>query len=343
MKKDLLIIIGIACTVLSLASFASASCPPGGCGSGVDYWESSAQAFINSDAPIVGATGEQAVHTGSFIAGRPSGLAANAADNQTVFNENNPAQPNSRNGLFLRGESLEPLASVSGSVVLLDVSDERPEGATHIKGAIQVPAKSFIHENGSLRQVPEIQDILGQAGISRDDPVVVYGSSFGSGEAAFAVWLLRYLGHEDVSALDGGLDSWTRASLPLETKGILRAPANYTPSLRPELLADYDYAKSGAAQVVDARSFLLFGQGQIKNAFSISSDQVLQDGRIRPGDDLNHTFAMLDRRRPVVVYSDEIYKASLVWYALLLMGYDSRIYTWQDWQAHEQSRTYMIK
>lgn len=343
MKTDLLVILGIACAVLSLVSFASTSCPPGGCGSGVDYWENSAQDFINSDAPIVGTTENQAVHTGSFIAGKPSDLAADAADNHTAFNENNPVQPDSRTSLFLRGELLEPLASVSGSAVLVDVSDERPGGSAHIRGAIQLPAKSLLYENGSLRQVSEIRDILGRAGISRDDSVVVYGSTFGSGEAAFMVWLLCYLGQEDVSALDGGLDSWTRASLPLETKENLRAPANYTPRLRPELMADYDYVHSGTPQVVDARSFLLFGQGRIKKAFSISSNQVLQDGRIRPGDDLNHTFAVLDRKRPVVVYSDEIYKASLVWYALLLMGYDSRIYTWQDWKAHEQSRIYTIK
>lgn len=343
MKNDLLMILWIAYAGLLLVPFASASCPPGGCGSGEDYWERSAQAFINSDAPIVGTTEDQAVHTGSFVAGMPSSLAANAADNRTVFIENGPVQPDSRTGLFLRGEFLEPLASVSGSAVLLDVSDERSEGSAHIRGAIQLPAKGFLYENGSLKRVSEIRDILRRAGISREDPIVVYGSSFGSGEAAFAAWLLRYLGQEDVSALDGGLDSWTRASLPLETKENLRAPANYTPEVRFELLADYDYVRSGTPQVVDARSFLLFGQGRIKNAFSISSDQVLQDGRIRPGDDLNRTFAALDRKRTIVVYSDEIYKASLVWYALLLMGFDSRIYTWQDWQAHEQSRTYTIK
>jgi thiosulfate/3-mercaptopyruvate sulfurtransferase len=100
---------------------------------------------------------------------------------------------------------------------------------------------------------------------------------------------------------------------------------------------------SGAAQLVDARSFIEYGQGRIKNALLISSDQMLEGGRIRPGDDLNQTFATLDRKLPVVVYSDDPYKTSLVWYALLLMGYDSRIYTWQDWQAHVMSRTYTIK
>lgn len=340
MNKNLLIILWIAYAALLLPQFAHASCPPGGCGSGVDYWMNSAQDFINTDAPIVGVRQESDVQTGSFVAGKPANWGLNATDSQAALKE---VQPGSRNSLFLRGEFLEPLASISGTAVLVDVSDVRPQGSAHIKGAIEVPAKSFLYENHSIRPVSEVQDILGRAGILRDDRVVVYGSSFGSGEATFALWLLRYLGQKDVLALDGGLDDWTRASLPLETGMNLRAPINYTPSMRPELLADYDYVLSGTPQLVDARSFLDYGQGRIKNALSISSDQVMEGARIKPGDDLNQTFATLDQKRPVVVYSDDLYKASLVWYALLLMGYDSRIYTWQDWQAHVKPRTYTIK
>lgn len=343
MNKDLLVIVWIACAALLWLPIAHASCPPGGCGRGVDYWMNSAQDFINADAPIVGVAQDLEAQTGSFVAGKAANSGSNATDSPASFKDSDHVQPDSRSGLFLRGEFLEPLASISGSALLMDVSDVHPQGSAHIKGAIEVPAKSFLYDNHSLRPVSEIRDILGRAGIYSDDRVVVYGSSFGSGEAAFALWLLRYLGQKDVLALDGGLDDWTRASLPLETKMNLRATTNYTPCLRTELLADYDYVNSGAAQLVDARSFLDFGQGRIKNALLISSDRVLEGGRIKPGDDLNQTFATLDQKRPVVVYSDDLYKTSLVWYALLLMGFDSRIYTWQDWKAHLKPRTYTIK
>jgi thiosulfate/3-mercaptopyruvate sulfurtransferase len=36
-----------------------------------------------------------------------------------------------------------------------------------------------------------------------------------------------------------------------------------------------------------------------------------------------------------VVYSDDIFGASIVWFALELMGYDARVYRWQDWQENE--------
>ena len=61
---------------------------------------------------------------------------------------------------------------------------------------------------------------------------------------------------------------------------------------------------------------------------------VLEEGRLKAGTDLKDAFARLNASRKVVVYSDDIYEASVVWFALQLMGFDVRIYTWQDWLAH---------
>ena len=149
------------------------------------------------------------------------------------------------------------------------------------------------------------------------------------------LFALRYLGHDDVRALDGGLDNWIAASLPMETKENVRSPVSYAPRPGAELLADYDYVKSGQAQMVDARSFQEFGKSRILNATFISPENVLEEGRLKKGTDLKDTFARLNASRTVVVYSDDIYGASVVWFALQLMGFDARIYSWQDWQAHE--------
>jgi thiosulfate/3-mercaptopyruvate sulfurtransferase len=252
-------------------------------------------------------------------------------------------KPHDRTALFLRPDFLQPLASIPSSYVVVDVSNQESSGSADIRDAIHMPSKSFLYDNGTLRPVPEVVGILARSGINRDDRVVVYSDTFRSGEAAFVLWLLSYLGQENVLALDGGLDDWTRASLPLETREFLRASANYSAELRPEMLADYDYVKSGAAQAVDARSFQDFGKGRIPGAFFISPDDILEGGLLKPGAQLNDTFAKLDRKRPVVVYSDNLNNASLVWYALHLMGFDSRQYSWQDWQAHETSKVYEIK
>ena len=52
---------------------------------------------------------------------------------------------------------------------------------------------------------------------------------------------------------------------------------------------------------------------------------------------MNDTFSDLGKDKPVVVYSEDGLNASLVWYALQLMGYDSSLYTWNDWEAHQST------
>ncbi|HPT19660.1 MAG TPA: hypothetical protein PLJ25_06315, partial [Methanothrix sp.] len=74
MKKGLFSLSVLAAAML-MAAFASlclpvgqAACPVGGCGSGGESWTDSAQAFINSDVPIVGVTSGQFASS-SFRAG----------------------------------------------------------------------------------------------------------------------------------------------------------------------------------------------------------------------------------------------------------------------------------
>jgi len=50
---------------------------------------------------------------------------------------------------------------------------------------------------------------------------------------------------------------------------------------------------------------------------------------------------MLDKNRPVVVFTNTGMKASVVWFALKMMGYDARLYRYQDWMANQPSKGYL--
>jgi thiosulfate/3-mercaptopyruvate sulfurtransferase len=43
----------------------------------------------------------------------------------------------------------------------------------------------------------------------------------------------------------------------------------------------------------------------------------------------------LSKDKPIIVYSSDYSRSSLVWYALQLMGYEASLYTWEDWKAHQ--------
>ena len=219
-----------------------------------------------------------------------------------------------------------------GYDVILDVS---PEATEYIQGAISIPYAEFMN-NGSLKPVSEVAKILGDAGISERDSVLVYGQCLPCGvNSAYVYWILKYLGHDNVKILDGGIDDWVAAKLPTETVPKILPKTTYTPKLNPGLFATYDYVKNGKVQIVDARSFQEFGLGYIPKALNIPYDQVMDNGQLKGEADLRDLFSSLDKTLPVVVYSDTGAQAGSVWFALEDLGYNASLYSWQDWTANQ--------
>ncbi|HSD56742.1 MAG TPA: rhodanese-like domain-containing protein [Methanotrichaceae archaeon] len=233
-------------------------------------------------------------------------------------------------------EMLVPLEEVSTSDVLLDVSESAKE---HIPGAVTISYDEFILDGGTLKSVPEITEILEKAGISHDDPLVIYGECLpcGGGPAAstYVYWIMKSLGHRNVRVMDGTLEDWKGAGRPAANETQLWPSANYTPEFTPEFIASYEYVKSGSPQVVDARTMQEFGDGSIPGSINIPYESILEGDKIKDEAALERIFAILTRERPVVVYTNTGVKASVVWFALELMGFDAKLYSYQDWRANQ--------
>ena len=98
---------------------------------------------------------------------------------------------------------------------------------------------------------------LGAHGIGNRHFVVAYDDpSSGQGfYAAHLWWLLRWLGHDLVAVLDGGLPAWVRAGGVLETDVPHPEPTVFSPQVRPEMLVDADVVKAATNSVlVDSRA-----------------------------------------------------------------------------------------
>ncbi len=113
----------------------------------------------------------------------------------------------------------------------------------------------------------------------------------------------------------------------------------YKPLVKPDVIAEYEYVKSGQAQIIDVRPFVEFGKGRIPGSIALDPSNVIKGDKIKTGADLSTVFSRLDKEKPIVVYSDDYSRSALVWYALQLMGYEASIYTWEDWKAHEAAQT----
>lgn len=102
-----------------------------------------------------------------------------------------------------------------------------------------------------------LAEALSKLGISDGVQVVAYDDQ-GGAMAARLWWLLRWLGHERVAVLDGGIQAWQEAGCPLESGAVAAQQATFTrhaPSVEP-LTADAvaEGLSSGDLRLLDVRA-----------------------------------------------------------------------------------------
>lgn len=234
---------------------------------------------------------------------------------------------------------MAPVSNMSKFDVLLDVSPDEKE---FIPGAVYIDYRKF-QDNGTLRPASELARILGDAGISSNNSVLIYGEcqcAMGPAASSYVYLIMRYLGHDPdkIRVLDGGIRDWVDANHSAVNQSKILPRTSYAFEQKSEFLATYEYVKSGNAQLVDARIPQDFGTESMLGSINIPFDQIMSNRMIKDEADLKKMFSVLQKDRPVVVYSGEGEQASLVWFALEILGYDAKLYTWHDWLLHKKSK-----
>jgi thiosulfate/3-mercaptopyruvate sulfurtransferase len=196
---------------------------------------------------------------------------------------------------------------------------------SHIPGAVFV---SLAHDlagprtgtNGRhpLPSPEAMAATFGRLGIGDKTQVVAYDQDTGA-YASRLWWMLRYMGHDAVAVVDGGLAAWIHAGGAVRAGGEQRAAAVFTPRPRTEIRVEVDEAArlvgNPGAMLVDARSPQRF-EGQPDPLDNVSGhipgarnrfykDNLAQDGTMRSAGDLRADFARVLGDRPadqVVMY-----------------------------------------
>jgi thiosulfate/3-mercaptopyruvate sulfurtransferase len=213
-----------------------------------------------------------------------------------------------------------------------------PERGRALYLAGHVPGASFLDVDDDLSAPPgergrhplpsaeRFAEAASRAGIGRGVFVVAYGAA---GGAERLWWLLRHFGHDDVSVLAGGIESWLG---PLVSGAETIAPAEFTPQPRAgdtidatELAARLD---DPALVLVDARVPARFrGEpnpvdrvpGRIPGAVNAPWNKPLPE---LPDGEL-------------VAYCGSGVTASVVLHRLALAGREGRLYagSWSEWEG----------
>ncbi len=145
-------------------------------------------------------------------------------------------------------------------IVEIDVDTESYD-SSHIPGAIGFNWQSQLQDQVTRDIVSkeEFAELLGNAGISPDDTVIVYGDNH-NWFAAYGFWLFKLYGHENVKLMNGGRAKWlaeddkprtTDKPSPKPVSYRIRSVRTNYRAMLPEVL---DVSGTGSRNLVDVRS-----------------------------------------------------------------------------------------
>lgn len=194
----------------------------------------------------------------------------------------------------------------------------------------------------------DFERLMSRSGISPDDTVVLYGDNF-NWFAAYAFWLLKYYGHNDVRLMNGGRVKWLNESdKPLTPE--LPHPAAVTyhvtavhPEVRAHLSDVLDLLQTHGANLVDVRSVDEYSgkiiappgmnetaqrAGHIPAARNVPWSTAVnqKDGTFKSAEELRDIYLAreeVDPSKPTVAYCRIGERSSHTWFVLkYLLGLD---------------------
>ena len=236
--------------------------------------------------------------------------------------------------------------------------DPRAEyAAGHIPGAVFFELDAVCEPKGlhphTVPSAAKFSSRVRKLGLGDGNRIVVYDNNrfFAS---ARVWWMFRFMGHDDVMVLDGGLEKWRAEGRPLTDEPTRPQERHFTVRQNTLLLRELDQMRANVAakreQVVDARSAGRFHarepeprpglrSGHIPGAKNLHYAQlVAEDGSLRPAGELRHLLAGagLDLDRPITTTCGSGVSAALINLALFELGernaalYDG---SWSEWGA----------
>ncbi|MBL0727519.1 sulfurtransferase [Piscinibacter sp. HJYY11] len=263
---------------------------------------------------------------------------------------------------LISATDLRDLLARRPETVLLDCSfdladptaGERSYAEGHLPGAHYAHldrdlsgAKTGRNGRHPLRERADYAAWMGRTGIAPGLPVVVYDRQAGM-FAVRAWWVLRWMGHDAVALLDGGLQAWTAAGAPLTADvPAPRATAPYPelPPAMPRIDASQLQQRLSEVLVLDARAPERYRgdvepldpvAGHIPGAVNrFFKDNLQPDGRFKPADQLKREFdALLPDERQVVHSCGSGVTSCHNLLAMEVAGFGrSRLYagSWSEW------------
>ena len=195
-----------------------------------------------------------------------------------------------------------------------------------------------------------LQHAFESRGISNDSRIVVYPGKDWYSPSTRVIWTLTYVGLGDrTSLLEGGMPAWRQAGHPISADVNTPTAGHLTPQLHPEILADaadvLAHLHQPGVALLDVRTQQSYAgedgaasgrAGRIPGARSLPLEVLFDDkdnlkSRSAIAELLNQAGAKPGNQ--VISYCYVGQRATMVWFAARLLGYDARMYdgSWEEW------------
>ena len=230
----------------------------------------------------------------------------------------------------------------------------------HVPGAVLFDWKEDINDplTRNIFSKQSCEDLLQRAGINNDTTLILYGD-FNNWFAAFAFWVFKYYGYNDVRLMNGGRKKWLEEDRPI-SKDVQDYPRGNFEGSQPDksirVFLNYvrDSLRSDQKILIDVRSPKEFtGEilappeyptehaqrgGHIPGALNIPwSQAVNEDGTFKSPEELKRLYESkgITSNKEVITYCRIGERSSHTWFVLkYLLGYPNvKNYdgSWTEW------------
>ena len=239
-------------------------------------------------------------------------------------------------------------------VYLADTREGSDYIAEHLPDAVHLDLYHEFCEDtrpeGLARFVQGMADAIGRAGIDGSETAVLYDAGTDM-YAPRAAWILDYLGHPSVRWMEGGINAWRGAGLPLVTMHVGPVPKTFTARPRPERVAAADEIHAHLSDpdwvILDVRSEAEHQgtdnrpccprPGRIPGTVWLEWTQLLEGReRFKSAEEMAQKLEALGitRDKTVVTYCHRGARAANTYWALRHLGYPNvrnHIGSWHEW------------
>ena len=229
---------------------------------------------------------------------------------------------------------------------LIDVRSAAAYAEGHVAGAINLPWQFLnVSEDDGIRNEfasdAEFERLLGEAGLTYDDTILIYDTTALPGRAYVA---FVYAGFDTVHVLDGGVGAWQGE---LTTEAAQLAATQFRLERKNDIRVSKDYVASKVgdanAVIIDGRNGDAYADGHIPGAQTLPASSLLTPSATLQSEpvllELLNT-AGVSPDREVVSYCGSGVAAANNYLALRNLGYGNVVLydaSWDEWSRDPRS------